>query len=439
MAISTDLPGVTVTITINDQALPEHILPDLDQVARTTDRLVEAQSNQVFEIQMNADPSTTFHGSQLAFKIFVDGRYIETPLISQVLSVIPGGWTEKSEGMHVSPGQVRKYHFMDLVAVAENTTSLTSRSTSMRSAISRASSSAPMSTGLPTPPTSSVGQASRSASSAPSRPRRILSEISITPSMSSEPDLSGDLPHPPRMYNYSDRELAELGTIKIVVSHVNLAESIGFSPPSSYSSVRQIAEKGKGKVSQKVGFTAPQKTAAVSTFGTTDVAGVENPVASFIFHYRAKEAIEAFLALSKVEEGTGIKVEGGEEAEVKREEFSSTAGESAPIKEEEGEEEDGTVKRDGTGLEAIPEFVEPLEEGSSAKQEAETAPRLDLVSGDKDPEPQEQGAHAAKEVAAEAEGEEANDPSKKRKQSQTQDANPKSARFEAQDDADGEK
>ncbi|KXT02313.1 hypothetical protein AC578_191 [Pseudocercospora eumusae] len=430
MAISTDLPGVTVTITINNQALPEHILPDLDQVARTTDRLVEAQSNQVFEIQMHADPTTTFHGTQLSCKIFVDGRYIETPLISQ----IPGGWMEKSEGLHVSPGQVRKYQFMDLVAIAENTTSLSSRSTSMRSAISRASSSmdAPMPTGLPTPPTSVTFA-----------PRIRRSESMLTPNMSSDPGLGpvvGPVAGPPRrVFNYSEHELAELGTIKIVVSHVNLAASVGFVPSSHYSGGRQIAEMGKGKVSQKVGFTAPQKTAAVSHFGTTDVHGVSNPAATFIFHYRAREAIEAFLALPKADEDVTIKKEEGEDVKVKQEPGSPKPDGSTPIK---GEDQEYV---EAAALEAIPEAIErPSEEDRSMKQEPETTRPLDLDSlidnADKTSRPQNEGARteeaAGYEIASEREGEEDSDPVKKRKPSHDLRAIPKSARLEAENEAD---
>ncbi|KXT15335.1 hypothetical protein AC579_2821 [Pseudocercospora musae] len=438
MAISTDLPGVNVTITINDQALPEHILPDLDQVARTTDRLVEAQSNQVFEIQMHADPTTNFHGSQLAFKIFVDGRYIEKPLISQV----PGGWTEKSEGMHFSPGQVRKYQFMDLVAVAEHTTSLSSRSTSMRSAISRASSSMdqPMPAGLPTPPTS-IGQATTSVSTAP-RPR--MSESRLTPTMSSDPDLPS---FPRRTPNYSENDLAELGTIKIVVSHVNLATSVGFVRNSHYHGGRQVAETGKGQVSQKVGFTAPQKTAAVSHFGTTDVAGVSNPAATFIFHYRAKEAIEAFLALSKSDEDVTIKKEESEDAKVKQEPALSTSHGSGPIKEE--NREGVTAEREAAGLEAIPEFIErpsEEEEDRTMKQKPDTTQPLDLGSpidnADDSSRPQNEcarGEEAAGNETAELQGREGNDQVKKRKPSQDLQAIPKSIRLEAENAADDNK
>lgn len=406
MAISTDLPGVSITITIDDQALPEHILPDLDQVARTTDRLVEAQSNKVFEIQMHAGPTTTFQGSQLAFKIFVDGRYIETPLIPQVLSQIPGGCTEKSEGMHVSPGQVRKYHFMDLVAVAENTTSLSSRSTSMQRAISRASSSMDdsMATGLPTPPTS-IGGAP--ALFGKTRPQPRMSESMLTPTLSSDPDVPAPPGPPPRVFNYSERELAELGTIKIVVSHVNATEPVGFTPNTIFSGGRQIAETGKGKVSQKVGFTAPQKTTAVSTFGITEIAGVENPAATFIFHYRAKEAIEAFLALSKSDGDESIKKEEGEDVKVKQEPGSPKSDESAPIKEE--EQEDVTAEREAAGLRAIPELVEgPPEEGKSVKQEPESAqPNRDSLidSVDKGSEPQDEGARNEKAAGEDTAGE----------------------------------
>ncbi|KAF7197385.1 hypothetical protein HII31_01195 [Pseudocercospora fuligena] len=363
MAISTDLPGVSITITINDQALPEYILPDLDQVARTTDRLVEAQSNKVFEIQMHADPTTTFHGSQLAFKILVDGRYIETPLIPQVLSQIPGGCTEKSEGMHVSPGQVRKYHFMDVVAVAENTTSLSSRSNSMRRAISRASSSMDdsMPTGLPTPPTSIGAEPALFGRTLP-QPR--MSERMLTPTMSSDPDGNPPPGPPPRVFSYSERELAELGTIKVVVSHVNATEPVGFTPSSTFSGGRPVAETGKGK---RLSLT----------------------------HYRAKEAIEAFLALSKSDEDVTIKKEEGEGVQVKQEPGLSKPDESARVK----EEADGAVvKREPDSLEAVPEET-------SSKQEAGTA---------------------------EAEGDEADDQVKKRKPSQDLQATPKSARLEAE-------
>ena len=114
MAISTDLPGVSIALTINNQDLTEQDFPDLDPEERTVNRLVEAQSQQIFEVQVTVAPDTIFKGTELAFKVFVDGRQIDEPLVNVGVLGMGFPFTETSLGSYVSERMVRKYQFADI-------------------------------------------------------------------------------------------------------------------------------------------------------------------------------------------------------------------------------------------------------------------------------------------------------------------------------------
>ncbi|KAK4617551.1 hypothetical protein CLAFUW4_11734 [Fulvia fulva] len=114
MAISPDLNGVTIALTIDKQALPEQDFPDLDPEERTVNRLVQARSQQIFKVQMTVAPDTVFKGSELAFKVFIDGRQIDEPLVEAGVLGMGFAFTETSLGSYVSSTMVRKYQFTDI-------------------------------------------------------------------------------------------------------------------------------------------------------------------------------------------------------------------------------------------------------------------------------------------------------------------------------------
>lgn len=113
MAISDDLPGVEVAITVNGQDLREYIDPDLDEDDRTTTRYIEAASGQAFAIQTKVPKGFKFVANSLVFRMHIDGRWVSGPLVSKETCRFAAGHTI-IEGKRVSDTQLQKFQFGSL-------------------------------------------------------------------------------------------------------------------------------------------------------------------------------------------------------------------------------------------------------------------------------------------------------------------------------------
>ncbi|EME41124.1 hypothetical protein DOTSEDRAFT_27699 [Dothistroma septosporum NZE10] len=300
MAISSDLNGVTISLVIDNQELPEQDFPDPDSEERTVNRLVEAQSQQIFQVQMTVAPDTVFTGSELVSKVFVDGRQIDEPLVNIGVLGMGFPFTETSLGSYVSSTMVRKYQFADISTVEQQSHSISSRSHSVRNIMSftsansyrSASTSSNTESQAWTPMTSVSGMSGSRSASYTGGP--------MTPSLSAD--------------GYVPRELLDLGTIKVEVRHVNKQEAVGFGPGGDVG--RNFGNGAKNEAN----FTAPAKTTTVQTWSVENVPGVANPAATFISHYRSKEGLESMLALAAQSvEGPSRKDEESEQKAIKLE------------------------------------------------------------------------------------------------------------------------
>lgn len=72
MAILDTLPGVEVTVTVEDEPLEEHADNDLTDDSFTVTRYVEAKSNQIFAVKILTKKGAT-RGAGLSYQVHVDG------------------------------------------------------------------------------------------------------------------------------------------------------------------------------------------------------------------------------------------------------------------------------------------------------------------------------------------------------------------------------
>jgi hypothetical protein len=93
MAVLDTLPGLTVSIHVDDEPLPAYEddtkeeTPDDPvaqyQVARTLCKYVEAKSDKEFCIEMFLDPPYIMHCPALVFVCWIDGNLVDELVISQ--------------------------------------------------------------------------------------------------------------------------------------------------------------------------------------------------------------------------------------------------------------------------------------------------------------------------------------------------------------------
>lgn len=110
MAISDDLPGVTTSVQIHGQALPEYRDDDIQDPERTVSYMIEAMPDQIFEIHARASPHAAFSGSSLAIHFYVDGKYVDGTLIDAA-DISTHGSSARSRGRYVTSSLLRRYQF----------------------------------------------------------------------------------------------------------------------------------------------------------------------------------------------------------------------------------------------------------------------------------------------------------------------------------------
>lgn len=111
MAVIDELPGVSISIKIDGQALPEYRDDDIEDPERTISYMIEAMPNQIFEIHALASQQSAFAGSSLAVQFFVDGRYVDGALIDASDWSAKSGASARSRGKYVSSNMLRRYQF----------------------------------------------------------------------------------------------------------------------------------------------------------------------------------------------------------------------------------------------------------------------------------------------------------------------------------------
>ncbi|KAM3420585.1 hypothetical protein BST61_g3847 [Cercospora zeina] len=370
MAIIKELPGVSISVRIQGQPLPEYRDDDIQDPERTVSYMIEAMANQIFEIHVRATPEASFAGSSLAAQFYVDGKYVDGVLIDASDLSARDGASAKSRGKYVSSNMLRRYQFASReqqIEVVERK----SASLSMRPRVSGSSSRTPdvsysgytpsyvssaasswvdvdpplfgansvdpisvsastanssgtyatvshasHSVGTPSPAAATIGRASTSANTAP-----------FTPAVSNDQNTTAGA---------DTDDVEELGTIKIVICHVNKKEPVVFGQRSSQTS--QISDRKQKVIKDKAGgllvrFTAPEWVAPITTWNVDAAGGDENKAVTFVYHYRTLEMLDALGVLPKEDRPLppdGVKLEA--------------------VKEEAGEEVEGRQPQAGAGL-----------------------------------------------------------------------------------------
>lgn len=110
MAISDDLPGFEVTISVNGEALKEYTDSTLQEEERTVTRYIEAVSGREFSVSLKAKKGTHFQGTCLACSLSVDGHWIQTPLLHKS-DCRKADLSETVEGSRPGAGMVRRFCF----------------------------------------------------------------------------------------------------------------------------------------------------------------------------------------------------------------------------------------------------------------------------------------------------------------------------------------
>ncbi|PIA93241.1 hypothetical protein CB0940_04530 [Cercospora beticola] len=381
MAVIDELPGVSISIQINGQALPEYRDDDIEDPERTISYMIEAMPNQIFEIHALASQQSCFAGSSLAVQFYVDGKYVDGALIDASDWSAKSGASARSRGKYVSSNMLRRYQFasreQQIEVVERKSASLSSRTRtsgmssrtplpsyrdiSRRSAASTTGDSwvdvAPPKSSSATTTNSSTATASSARSSGNSATFSHASSTigEILDAYAASPSATASDNSPPTTSAASNAEsttvgadtdnLEELGTIKIIVCHVNKKEPVLFGQRSSQTS--QISDTKQKAIKDKAGgllvrFTAPQLVSPVTTWDVDAAGGDENKAVTFVYHYRTLEMLDALGVLPKedrllppedarlepVEEEVGEEMEGIQPhagAEVRRQGLRSDA------------------------------------------------------------------------------------------------------------------
>ena len=115
MAISEDLPGVEVAVTVGGNDLQEYRDDTIEEEDRTTTRYVEAKSGQEFAIRMKVKKRFGYAAGAdtLSFRITVDGDFIAHPLIDRATTRMQDA-SRKAEGFQTPEGRLRKCKFTSL-------------------------------------------------------------------------------------------------------------------------------------------------------------------------------------------------------------------------------------------------------------------------------------------------------------------------------------
>ncbi|KAK5171285.1 uncharacterized protein LTR77_004429 [Saxophila tyrrhenica] len=113
MVRSNDIPGLVVEVTVGGEALREYQKDDLEDVARTTTRYIEAVTGQEFVVSIKLLEDFKFMGNCLAAKVYADGTMLTSALMCYELDV------REVEGIEIGDDTVRKASFADVEIVSD--------------------------------------------------------------------------------------------------------------------------------------------------------------------------------------------------------------------------------------------------------------------------------------------------------------------------------
>lgn len=113
MAISDELPGVEVAVTVGGNDLKEYRDEDLEEEEGTTTRYIEAVSGQQFAIRMKVPRRFQFVADTLRFRTYIDGNYIGGVNV-YAADCRHGPHTITRTRCHVSAREARKLEFSGL-------------------------------------------------------------------------------------------------------------------------------------------------------------------------------------------------------------------------------------------------------------------------------------------------------------------------------------
>lgn len=115
MAVMTDLPGVEVTIQVDEVALKEYEDEDEDNPEKTHIRYVEAVSGKEFKIIVKLEKGFRLQGDSFSCNIYADGRWASTKVLEPLQS--DGVSTKARQTVILGFNdfrQITKFRFADL-------------------------------------------------------------------------------------------------------------------------------------------------------------------------------------------------------------------------------------------------------------------------------------------------------------------------------------
>lgn len=111
MAISDDLPGVSITIAVNGTPLQEHNPAEVDgEHLRTVTKYVEVTSGQLFAVSIKLLPAFKFKGGCIVFEIYADGDLMSKPMFIKYNS----DRSKVAKGRPSGHDKVEKFRFADV-------------------------------------------------------------------------------------------------------------------------------------------------------------------------------------------------------------------------------------------------------------------------------------------------------------------------------------
>jgi hypothetical protein len=129
MAIYSKLPGITITVRVNGKDLKEYPAPnELPECERkrvqlhlkevTSTHYIGVNSGDTFEIYLSVEAPYKMDCPILGFRVFVDGDWIQEPILSREVYEKDGKWSDLVSGPAVEVDGKLAYRSMVFKAVA---------------------------------------------------------------------------------------------------------------------------------------------------------------------------------------------------------------------------------------------------------------------------------------------------------------------------------
>jgi len=113
MAINDAIRGLVITITHDTQALAEYKDDAVAEENRTITRYIEAKAGQTFAVKLELKKGTRFKGECLYAKIEIDGKWVNSALLSKD-SCRNEGFAYIRDGCRTEDGLMRRFQFTSI-------------------------------------------------------------------------------------------------------------------------------------------------------------------------------------------------------------------------------------------------------------------------------------------------------------------------------------